>query len=106
MPVDDDDYAKLIEGEWKDENGGEAALKLTQNPAGGFDGTLTNAKVKEFTFHADYDWMDGAYVYKKGEEGLGLVTIHPASESEDKIRLLMHDMQNAGDEDLTFVKAE
>ena len=106
MPVDDDDYAKLIEGEWKDENGGEAALKLTQNPAGGFDGTLTNAKAKEFTFHADYDWMNEAYVYKKGEEGLGLVTIHPASESEDKIRLLMHDMQNAGDEDLTFVKAE
>ena len=34
------------------------------------------------------------------------MTIHPASESEDKIRLLMHDMQNAGDEDLTFVKAE
>ncbi len=102
-----DDYTKQIVGEWKDADGGDAALKITLNPDGGIDGKLTNAKAKEFDFHADFDCIKGSFVYKDNEEeGLGLIAFDPASESEDKIRLLMHDMMNAGDEDLTFVKAE
>lgn len=100
------DYSKQIVGEWKEENGSGAGLKITQNPGGGFDGKLTNAKVKEYDFHAEFDCIKGSFVYKDNEKGLGLFAIDPASEGEDKIRLLMHDMENAGDEDLTFVKAE
>ncbi len=106
MPVSDDEYAKLIEGEWKEEKDGQTSLKITQNPDGGFDGVLKKAGAEEFAFHADHDCIKEAFVYKDDNENLGLVAIDPSSESEDNIRLLMHDLENAGNEDITFVKAE
>ena len=102
----DAEYAGIIEGEWKEDKDGKAGLKITRNPDGGFDGVLTDAKAKEYAFHADYDCIQGAFVYKNDDQGMGLFTVDPASESKEKVQLLMHDMENAGDGDLTFVKAK
>lgn len=106
LPVSDEDYAKLIEGEWAQEKGGNASLRITLNPESGFDCVLKDAKAKEFSFHAEHDGIKEAFVYKNTDESLGLVAIDPSSESEENIKLIMHDLENAGDEDITFVKAK
>lgn len=107
LPVKDENFEPILSGNWKEEDGGKATLKLTRNPEEGFDGILTDAKGKEFTFNARYDCIQESFLYHNDtDDGYGIIAIAPESEDTDQVKIYLHDLAHTDGEDLTLVKTD
>ncbi len=133
LPAKDEELAEVICKTWQDAADNNTFLSLTLNPAGGFDGMISDGSGRDgktaiYTFTAGYDIISRALKYKDGgfhetaittgEEETeapaaessggaeGLIAFDPASEDEEHLQLILHDEKYTGGEDMTFVKAE
>lgn len=133
MPTSDEEFASFISGDWEAEDGSNVFLSLSLNPAGGFDGIVSdaggrNGLIDLYKFTAEYDVISEAFIYQNGGfhtaqitdgsepetdepaetaegTGTGLIAFDPASESPEDMKLLFHDPAYA-EEDIIFVRPE
>ena len=133
LPTTDQEFASVLSGAWEAEDGSNVFLSLSLNPAGGFDGVVSDAGGRDgmtelYSFRAEYDVIAEAFIYQNGAftaakitdgsetesedaagdtegAGNGLIAFDPASESPEDLKLIFHDLAYA-EEDIIFVRAK